>query len=385
MKKALYGTLRAAYLFWEDLTKELQKIGFKVNPYDPCVANMMIDGFQCTVLWHVNDLKILHKHRSVVTKVIDLIANWYGKLQELLVTRGKVHDYLGMTLDYNTPGEVSIKMEDYVEKILDDARKDMKGTSSTPAAQHLFETDKTKTKLQTEDAEYFHYMVACLLFLCHWGRPDIHTAVAFLTTRVKAPDDNDYKKLCCVVKYLRGTRKLTRVLRADELLIMKWHIDGLFAVHATMRSHTGASLSLGKGAIFTQSSKQKINTKSSTEAELVAVDDVMGSILWTKYFLNAQGYCTGPATVNQDNKSAILLKNNGKRSSGKMTRHIDIRYFFVTDRVKKNNIRIEYCPTGNMIGDFFTKPLQGSAFYKFRDAILNHGPASVQNNPAGVC
>ena len=78
-----------------------------------------------------------------------------------------------------------------------------------------------------------------------------------------------------------------------------------------------------------------------------------------------------PVTVNQDNQSAMLLENNGRKSSGKRTRHINIRYFFITDRIEQGEIRVQYCPTDDMIGDFFTKPLQGAKFRKFRDIIMN--------------
>jgi hypothetical protein len=91
---------------------------------------------------------------------------------------------------------------------------------------------------------------------------------------------------------------------------------------------------------------------------LVGVDDGMPLVIWTRNFLTAQGFKVKDNVVYQDNQSAILLEKNGKASSGRCTRHLDIRYFFVTDPVKKGDLRIEYCPTGDMVADFFTKPLQ---------------------------
>ncbi len=88
-------------------------------------------------------------------------------------------------------------------------------------------------------------------------------------------------------------------------------------------------------------------------------------ILWTKLFLEAQGYEIEKNILYQDNKSAILLETKGKKSSGKRTRALNIRYFFMTDQVKKENVTIEYCPTDDMVGDFQTKPLQGEKFCKF--------------------
>ena len=137
-------------------------------------------------------------------------------------------------------------------------------------------------------------------------------------------------------------------------------------------------MTYGSGAIQTMSRKQKLNTRSSTEAELVGVDDAMNMILWTRLFLKAQGYDVTDNILYQDNKSTILLETNGKRSSTQRTRAINIRYFFVTDQVEKGNLRIEYCPTKSMLADYMSKPLQGPLFRKFQDQILGKTKVSLQ-------
>eukprot|EP00980_Cylindrotheca_fusiformis_P025651 scaffold14334_cov100-Cylindrotheca_fusiformis.AAC.1 len=128
---------------------------------------------------------------------------------------------------------------------------------------------------------------------------------------------------------------------------------------------------MGKGSVYSKSTRQKINTRSSTEAELVGVNDAMSLILWTRNFLEAQGYTVTDNVVWQDNQSAMLLENNGTRSSSKRTRHLEIRYFFVTDNIKRGRMTVQYCPTDDMIADFFTKPLQGAKFQKFCQQVLN--------------
>lgn len=138
-----------------------------------------------------------------------------------------------------------------------------------------------------------------------------------------------------------------------------------------MRSHTGAMVSLGKGSVYSASTRQKLNTKSSTEAELVGVDDAMSMILWTRQFMEGQGYKVEENVVYQDNQSAMLLKKNGTQLSTKRTRHLNIRYFFVTDRIRAKQMRVEYCNTHDMWADVFTKPLQGAVFSKFRRLVKN--------------
>jgi hypothetical protein len=160
------------------------------------------------------------------------------------------------------------------------------------------------------------------------------------------------------------------MLAADDLRVVKWHVDASFAVHPDFKSHTGGVMTFGEGAIQSISRKQKLNTRSSTEAELVGADDVSTMILWTKLFLEDQGYQVEKNILFQDNKSAILLETNGKKSSSKRTRALNIRYFFIADQVEKGNMVVEYCPTGEMVADFMSKPLQGKLFVKFRDLIM---------------
>ena len=96
----------------------------------------------------------------------------------------------------------------------------------------------------------------------------------------------------------------------------------------------------------------------------------------------AQGFDTHDNVIYQDNQSAILQEKNGRASSGWHTWHIDIKYFFITNRVKRRDICIEYCPTGDMVADFFTKPLQGSLFHKLCSIILNIPGRALPGNAA---
>ena len=119
--------------------------------------------------------------------------------------------------------------------------------------------------------------------------------------------------------------------------------------------------------------KQKLVTRSTCESELVGADNASTKILWTKLFMEAQVYYIRENILYQDNKSTILLLNKGKSSSGKRTRAINIRYFFLHDQQEKGNLTVKYCPTGEMIGDFMTKPKQGRDFKRFRNDVMGLG------------
>ena len=120
-------------------------------------------------------------------------------------------------------------------------------------------------------------------------------------------------------------------------------------------------MSMGKGAIFNIARNHKMNVGSSTESELVSISDVLGMIVWCKYFMEAQGYTIESNVLYQDNKSTILLAKNGRMSAGKNSRHIKNRFFLITDKVAQGDLEIRHMGTKSMWADVNTKPVQGGA------------------------
>ena len=119
---------------------------------------------------------------------------------------------------------------------------------------------------------------------------------------------------------------------------------------------------------------KKVNTKSSTEAELVGASNFVSHTMWTTWFLKDQGYIVESNIFYQDNQSAILLEKNGRGSCGEKSRHINIRYFFIKDVLRREKITVTHCPTEHMIADYFTKPLLGNLFTFLRDIIMGITP-----------
>ena len=355
LDKALYGTLQAGLLFWQKLSIFLtEKHGFMQNEYDWCVVNKMMSGRRCTVAWYVNNIKISHENQRVLDDLLTLLNNEFGKEAPLTITRGKIHDYLGMVIDYTVPGKVKFMMKDFIRGVLDECPGElMKGPSATSAANHLFNVNPDCNKSGEEKALEFHHLTAKLLYLSKCACPDLQTAVSFLMTRVQEPDEDDYKKLSQCIRYLRDNADIPLTLEITDLGIICWWVDASFAVHPDMKSHTGATVSMGGGCPFSLSLRQRINTWSSTEAELVGVNDTMYLIIWTQLFLQGQGFKVIDKV--QDNQSAMLLARNGKMSSGKNTRHIEIRYSFGTDQIARGKMSLEYCSTDAMVADYFTK------------------------------
>jgi hypothetical protein len=293
------------------------------------------------------------------------------------VSRGSVHKYLDMTLDFSSKHVVKVSMCEYVDEIIkawdkaclkfDDGFTVVKSQTKikTAAPDDLFKIDEEAVKLEPAASKCFHNIVAKTLYVTKRAKPDTAVAVAFLTTRVREPDVDDWRKLRHLVEYLCSTRNLPLVLGANNTGVLSWYVDASFAVHPNMRGHTGRELTMGTGFPLVSSTKQKLNTRSLTESELVGVDDVFPQILWARLFLKAQGFKVVDNVIHQDNKSTILLERNGRASSSKRTNHIKIWYYVVTDRISKRDVSIEWCHTSQMVADFLTKPLHGKVFCMF--------------------
>ena len=190
--------------------------------------------------------------------------------------------------------------------------------------------------------------------------------VSFLTTRVTRSTKQDWKKLGRLLGYLFGTINEKKTVGIQSNPVMRTYVDASYATHHDIRGHTGGLITMGIGTIHTKSFKQKLNTKSSTEAELVGASDYIPWTVWISSILKFQGYDVTRSVSYQDNESAIKLEKNGMRSRGDKSRHIHIRYFFIKDILEREEIDLEHCGTEHMVAYFLSKPLQGKHFRMFK-------------------
>ena len=216
--------------------------------------------------------------------------------------------------------------------------------------------------LGVDEAEAYHSEVARLLYLAKRTRPDILTVVSHLCSRVQCPTRGDSVKLGRVLDYLFNTRTKSLVFHNGEVKLTAY-IDASFGIHVNGESRSGTVLCVNGVYVAAWSSKQKLVSKSSTESELIALTDGSTYVLWAREWLLSQGYSGIVPVVYQDNMSVLSLGKTG-RHPGQRTKHLNIRYFFVFDRVAKNEIILEYLPTKSMIADLMTKPVNGALFIK---------------------
>jgi hypothetical protein len=179
--KALYGCVQSVLLWYELFTGTLVDMGFKLNPYDPCVANSQVKGKQCTVAWYIDNNKISHVDNTVVTDVIEKIEAKYGKMT---VIREKHHLFLGMDITFNDDATVTLLMKEYLKEAIANLGMDASRVAATPVKRDLFAIDDKSDHLEKKKGKLLHSIVAKLLYISKQARNDLQLAVAFLCTLV---------------------------------------------------------------------------------------------------------------------------------------------------------------------------------------------------------
>ena len=378
LDQALYGCIESALLWYNELSTFLGSIGFCPNPYEKCILNKEQSGTQTTIAVYVDDLLITSGSQQHAEAVVTSLRDRY---KELKVTTGNVHNYLGMVLDFSSPPCVTVRQNGMVEDIVTKAKSSThipipKSSPKSPCTEQLFSSSPDSPPLSEAAKAEFHSYTAKWLFVGGHGRPDVLTPISYFTKRVLNPTEEDARKLGRTIGYADSTSSIALTLRSNLPPKITTFIDASFATHPDMRSHSGVCISLGRGAYYSKSTAQKLNTTSSCEAELVALSKGMQQSLWSSYFLEEQGYPRSPIAVLQDNQSTVRLVENGRPTS-ELSRHIRIGYFWLHDLLVKKIIRLIYCPTENMIADLMTKPLQGSLFRTMRDRVMGIVPCPM--------
>jgi hypothetical protein len=269
-------------------------LGYERNPYDNCVFNRTENGVQCTATVHVDDLLITSTSADMIESLAEGLKKKYGEISK---TNGIILNYLGMVFDLSVPGEARVTMKGYVEELL--ASTGVTGGARTPATEGLFEQREDSQPVSEAEQKRFRRAVARMLYLAKRTRPDILTTVAYLATRVTRCTNHDIEKLTRLLRYVNHTKERGVVLRIGSKGVhVSVYIDAAYGVHHDKKSHTGSAVVVGDvGAVHCRSAKQQIVTKSSTEAELVALSDSANQGLHLRKFLLEQGYRVGPVTV----------------------------------------------------------------------------------------
>ena len=358
IKKALYGLVESARLWYDHLCATLLSIGYKVSQFDRGLFHKDTDTGKSLICLHVDD--VLQSTNSTALNE-ELIQHLRATYKDINVQQGDKIFYLGLQLDVNSSQHsIGISQPGYIADLLKEFPVDR--VSITPAADTLFDTSGDG---QPEDSTAYASKLMKLSYLAKRTRPDILLAVSFLAMRMKSPNHYDASKLQRIYEYLAKTQDYVFTLKPSNLRILAW-VDASYAVHTDGRSHTGILIGLGghQGLVYFRSSVQRLVSDSSTYAELIAQHDGAHTIQWLSFLMEELGFPVSGDQVPimyQDNRSAMQLAERGPGVVSR-SRHFQVRYFYVKELIDTNSLQLVHLPTEQMHADFMTKPNQGKLF-----------------------
>ena len=366
LKKALYGCRQSGRLWYEKISQILISIGFTKCPHDECVFMLERPGEKKIIVGlYVDDLWIMTHNDKDQQWIVDQLKS---KVTGMTINHGKVQNYLGMEFDFTTKDELRITTKGYIKEIL--RTNGITQSVNTPATSGLFEVNDKLPLLNNFKQNVARSTVYKLLYLSKRTRPDIAAAVSFLCTRVDKYTIEDELKITRVLKYLHGTQELGLRFTKTGKIDVKIHADASYGAHTDGKGHSGLLITINDNPILFKSNKQKINTMSTSECELVCLSNSIAHICSITNLLDDLKIKINSQVIYQDNLSTIKMVQN-ERPTSQRTKHINIRYFTIRERTEQQNIRIEHLRTHLMVADILTKPLYGTTFRDLRSKLLN--------------
>jgi hypothetical protein len=328
LKKYLYG-LQESPLAWNKcLHQKLDQMKFRRSIADPCAytRNHKDGTFYLTV--HVDDMLLASPSEAA--------RIWFESEMERQFEISKQLNelsYLGMTIKKTRDG-ITVHQRGYIENMIAKFKADPDSKTTSPTSTDFLNNDPEDAKIDT--TKYLS-IVMSLMFLARFTRADILMPVTYLATRAADPRQKDFNKAIKILNYVAFTKSRKLRFKRDAELQLVAYSDASHMLHRDAKGHGGIILTYGGTIIATKSFKMKLVTKSSTESELVAVEESVPYVLWTLTLLQDLGLTVRkPVKLMQDNLSAIGIINNG--GSFNRSKHMVARHGFVKQHVELGDV-----------------------------------------------
>lgn len=366
VRKAFYGLPESSALWYKDVSAFLNNLGYKQHPADQGLFIKTRDKESLIALLWVDDILGWSTNQLLIKELEREVNAKYGDSR--LNTDDTLH-YIGMTITQpNNTGKITVGQQEYLRKIIKTVGITAK--AANPTHPNLLKA-KTKDQRRVSTKLFASYLMMAM-YAAKRTRLDALFQCSTLATRAQDPTEEDYIALMRIYEYFNATVDLQLTFSPSSMELHYW-IDAAYALHPQdMRGHTGILVTLGynNAPLFAKSTKQKLHARSSTESELLALDDGLLHLLWLRQIMDFLGYPQHPAVVYQDNKSTICVCETGHSKNGKL-KHMAVRYYFIHGQITANIIKLKYCQTTEMVADILTKPLTGLLFHVFRKRLLN--------------
>ena len=370
LQKSLYGLKQSSRNFGLMLTKWLQDHQWQGFHGDPCLWYKNGE----LIYYHVDDLKYLPTSENSFQKWLKEFSRTF-RCTDL----GAAEKFLGMNIRYERDGTIVLHQESYINKILSTFRMSDCKPISTPAVPLSCRNEEEE---ELPDNVPYRQAIGALHFLSNKTRPDIAYAVSIVASRQVKPTMNDWVRVKRIFRYLKGTASLGIRFKGGEKLTIRAYCDADFGGDlADRKSRSGFVVCLGDAPIEWMSKKQSIVALSTAEAEYIAMAKASQAVSYAKYLLEfiLSEEVDGPIEIRGDNKAAISIIDKPTTVHDR-SRHIQVKYHHVRERVAKGGICFKWIASDENIADMFTKALSGIAFAKLVRMLMRGGESASRSS-----
>ena len=353
LTKFMYGLAEAARAFYDRVHGILVSLGFKRSEVDEGLFVKKVDGTQQvhTVCLHVDDILSLAPNTDARKALEQGLKQHFGIKEQ----HGSDISYLGLVIKRTKTGDISVSQIGYTQDILKRYKDDIDNkTSKIPASTELIKHEENPLPLKNK-SKYLSAVMS-LMYLAKLTRPDILMPVSFLATRSQNPSVKSHQDLRQVMRYVNATRTAGLLFETSAAMTMTLYADASHLTHSDGRGHTGIAIKFGNTVVATRSTKQKIQARSSTEAELIAAEECATYVPYLRKLCQELGVPQrGPLVMGQDNKSSMFIMVQGGQFQ--RVKHMLSRIAYLRSMVDSKEIQPSYVPTKDMVADILTKPL----------------------------
>ncbi|TPX42812.1 DNA-directed DNA polymerase [Synchytrium endobioticum] len=359
LQKSLYGLKQAPRVWFKHLSSWLQEHGFTSSPAEPCLYTGLstTTSDRIYVMIHVDDFLLTSSSKQAVKEFENTLEQTF-KMKK----GGPLSWYLNMQFLQLDPTTIGLSQSLYVKDILDTFSMADCNPTKTPMVTGW----DVVTDAPLCNKSQYQQAMGMLLYLARCTRPDIMTSVSILCKYSSNPTTYHWKGVLHLLKYLKGSQNYILELGGTEL---SGYADSDWATNKEDRkSRSGMIIKMGRGCVSWSSKKQSTIALSSSEAEYYALGDTIKEILWLQNLLEGIQYTVPlPTIIYEDNRGAQLMAENPLVTP--RAKHIDVKYHFIRHHVENGRIKLFSIPTVDQIADGLTKPLDGIAFQRCRDAL----------------
>ena len=366
LKKSIYGLKQASREWYHKFHQVITSNGFEVNLVEDCVYHKFSGSKFIFLILYVDDILLASSDMGLLHETKKFLSKNF-EMKDL----GNASFVLGIQiLRDRSQGILRLSQKSYIEKVLN--RFGMKDCSSgdTPVAKgdKFSLTQCPKNNLEIEEMQKIPYAsaVGSLMYAQVCTRPDIAFIVGMLGRYMSNPGVDHWKAAKRVMRYLKRTKDFMLTYRRSDSLEIFGYSDSDFAgCQDSKRSTSGYVFMLAGGVISWRSAKQTLIASSTMAAEFIACYEASNHGIWLRNFVTGLRVVKGierPLKLYCDNNSAVLYSNNNRSSS--KSKHIDIKFLVVKERVQNGQLSIEHIGTNSMISDSLTKGLPPKVFHQ---------------------